>query len=549
MKAKEIKFGEDARGQILTGVEKLSNAVKVTLGPKGRNVVIDTDYGQPVMTKDGVSVASQIKLQDPFENMGAQMVKQVALKTSDMAGDGTTTATILAEAIYKNGLRAVENGANPMAIKRGIDKAIEIIIDNLRKNAKLVDSIDEIAQIGVISANGDKEIGKLLSEAMDKVGKDGTITVDRSKGIDTTVEFVEGLEFERGYLSPYFATNVETLEAVLENAYILLMESKLTTIQDILPLLKKIAKSKKPLLIVAEDVEGEALSTLVLNQMKGQLRVCAIKAPGFGDSRRQIMKDISILTGGTYFTEDLGIKLEDVELIQLGQAKKITVGRNTTTILDGNGIKEEIESRCRSIQSQIDKSDSDWEIKRDKERLAKLKGGVAVIRVGASTELELKEKEDRVDDALHATKAAAEEGIVPGGGLALIEATANIVNEYDKDSDEYIGWNIVVKSCTAPLMQLAKNAGKNPEMTVAEVLKMPNGVSYDIATDKTVNLIEAGIIDPAKVTISALQNAGSISGLLLTTECMITPIPDPEADRQEAAIAQALGSQGMGGMM
>jgi chaperonin GroEL len=544
MNSKELRFGDDARAQILAGVNKLSDAVKVTLGPRGRNVVIDNEYDSPTITKDGVSVAKQIKMEDPFENMGAQMVKRVAMRTSDMAGDGTTTATVLAEAIYKEGIRVISNGANPISVKRGIDKASEEISDELKKMSKKVDSVEEIAQIGVISANGDEEVGNLLSQAMDKVGKDGTITIGESKGIETTVEFVEGLQFQRGYLSPYFSTNPDTLEAVMDEPYLLLLQSKLTSIQDILPLLQKVASEKRPLLIVADEVEGEALATLVLNQMKGIINVCAIKAPGFGDSRDQIMKDISILTGGTYFTDDLGIKLENIELVQLGQAKTITVSKNLTTILDGKGVKQEIEARIRGIQTQLKEATNDWEVRRDSDRLAKLTGGVAIIKVGAGSELELREKIDRVDDALHATKAAADEGIVAGGGLALLNAIESLAKTYD-DTDESIGEHIVYKACEAPLKQLALNAGMNPEMTVAETKKMKDGEGYNIATGEVVNLIEQGIIDPAKVTRSALQNACSIAGMLLTTECMITDIPSDGPDMNEIMAANMAASQGM----
>lgn len=535
MNTKQLKFNDEARESILYGVSKLNDAVKVTLGPKGRNVVIDNEYGMPTITKDGVSVAKQIKLSDPFENMGAQMVKQVSMRTSDMAGDGTTTATVLAEEIYRRGLRVVSNGANPISVKRGMDKAAETIIEELKKNSRPVDSVDEITKVGVISANGDEEIGKILSSAMEKVGKDGTITIGESKGIETTIELVEGLQFERGYLSPYFSTNPETLECIMDDPYILLIQNKVQSIQDIINILQKVSKTGRPILIVAEEIEGEALSILVLNHMKGVIKCCAIKSPGFGDSRNQIMKDIAILTGGEYITDDLGIKLENVELLQLGQARRIIVTKNKSTIIEGKGNKLEINARINGIKKQISQSTSDWETRRDTERLAKLTGGVAIIKVGAATELELKEKLDRVDDALHATRAAVEEGIVAGGGLALIEASAGLSSEspYEIGTDEHMGWSIIIEACKSPLKQLASNAGMNPQLVVEKIKEFDKGVSYNIATGEVVNLIESGIIDPVKVTRSALQNACSIAGMLLTTECMITDIPKEGPDMNE----------------
>lgn len=535
MNTKQLKFNDEARESILYGVSKLNDAVKVTLGPKGRNVVIDNEYGMPTITKDGVSVAKQIKLSDPFENMGAQMVKQVSMRTSDMAGDGTTTATVLAEEIYRRGLRAISNGANPISVKRGMDKAAETIIEELKKNSRPVDSVDEITKVGVISANGDEEIGKILSSAMEKVGKDGTITIGESKGIETTIELVEGLQFERGYLSPYFSTNPETLECIMDDPYILLIQNKVQSIQDIINILQKVSKTGRPILIVAEEIEGEALSILVLNHMKGVIKCCAIKSPGFGDSRNQIMKDIAILTGGEYITDDLGIKLENVELLQLGQARRIIVTKNKSTIIEGKGNKLEINARINGIKKQISQSTSDWETRRDTERLAKLTGGVAIIKVGAATELELKEKLDRVDDALHATRAAVEEGIVAGGGLALIEASAGLSSEspYEIGTDEHMGWSIIIEACKSPLKQLASNAGMNPQLVVEKIKEFDKGVSYNIATGEVVNLIESGIIDPVKVTRSAIQNACSIAGMLLTTECMITDIPKEGPDMNE----------------
>jgi chaperonin GroEL len=528
MKIKELQFGDDARQSILNGVTKLNDAVKVTLGPKGRNVVIDNSYGFPTMTKDGVSVARIIKLEDKFENMGAQMVKQVAMRTADQAGDGTTTATILAEAILRRGNKAIFSGSNPIYLKRGIDQACSDISAKLIELAKDVSSPDEIAQVGTISSNGDEQIGKLLSDAIVKVGRDGTITIEESRTMETSIDVVEGIEFERGYLSPYFSTNADTLEAILENPYILQLQSKLTSVQDILPLLTKISKTARPLLIIADDVEGEALATIVLNQIRGKINVCAIKAPGFGDGKDQLMSDIAIVTDGTYITDDLGIKLENVELDQLGTAKKVIVTKDTTTIIDGDGSKEKIDQRINTIKAQLAEDTSEWISRRNRDRLAKLTGGIAIIKVGAPTELELREKMDRVDDALHATKAARDEGIIPGGGTALIQAIKELDDKSDDIDDVKIGYNIVLDVCSEPLMQLARNAGMDPGMTVSKTKELEFGHGFNIATGEIVNLMDVGIIDPVKVTRSAIINAGSIAGMLLTTECTVGECEDEQ---------------------
>lgn len=530
---KQLKFNDDARASILEGVTQLNDAVKVTLGPQGRNVVIDNEYGSPTITKDGVSVAKAITLEDPFENMGAQMVKRVAMKTSDNAGDGTTTATVLAEDIFRRGMKSVTAGYSPMLIKRGIDKATLEVIEELKKISKPVNSIEEIAQIGVISANGDEQIGELLAEAMDRVGATGTITLAESKGIETTIDFVEGLQFDRGYLSPYFATDPNTLNAELHSAYILLLDQKVSNINEILPILQKVQAAKKAILIIAEDIEGEALATMVLNQIRGKLNVCAIKAPGFGDNRKQVMYDIACVTGGTFLTEDLGLKVENLELEHLGTAKRITVTKSNTTIVEGGGTKEAIDGRITQLKSEIKTSKSDWEIARSKERLAKITGGVAVINIGASTELELREKADRVDDALHATRAASEEGIVPGGGYALLKAS-EVLDKERKNADgvhesispdEQIGRDIIYDACHSPLRQLAINAGLEPGILIEKAHANQNG--FDISTGEQCDLVDCGIIDPTKVTRCALQNAASIAGLLITTECMIADIPEP----------------------
>jgi chaperonin GroEL len=544
--AKQMKFDVDARDAMLKGVEKLSRAVKVTLGPKGRNVILDKKYGSPSVTKDGVSVAKEIELDDPFENMGAQMVREVASKTSDIAGDGTTTATVLAEAIYREGLKNVTAGANPMSLKRGIDKASEALVDALAKMSKKTKSTEELAQVGTISANGDTAIGKIIADAMAKVGEDGPITLEESKSMETSLEVKEGMLFDKGYLSPYFVTNAEAMEAELEDPYILLFEKKISNLQDMLPLLQSVAKSSKPLMIIAEDIEGEALATLVVNKLRGTLNVCAVKAPGFGDRRKAMMEDIAILTGGKFITEDLGIKLESVTLSDLGRAKRVTVSKDETVIVDGAGKKVDINARVDQIKRQIEETTSDYDREKLQERQAKLAGGVAVINIGAATESEMKEKKARVEDALHATRAAAKEGIVPGGGVALIRAQ-KALDSLKLEGDEAIGAQIVRKACEAPLRQLVDNAGIEGAIVVQEVKKAKGNNGYNVATGEYVDMIAAGIIDPTKVTRSALQNAASIAGLLLTTECMITDLPE----KNKPAMPDMGGGMGggMGGMM
>ena len=524
MPAKQLKFDTDARQKILIGVQKLSRAVKVTLGPKGRNVALDKKWGSPTVTKDGVTVAKEIELEDPFENMGAQMVREVASKTSDIAGDGTTTATVLAEAIYTEGLRNVTAGANPMDLKRGIDFAVVAAVEHLGKQAKAVKASSEIAQVATISANGDATIGEIIAEAMDKVGKDGTITVEEAKSIDTYMEVVEGMQFDKGYLSPYFVTDPEAMTCDLEDCYILLFEKKVSNLQELLPILQKISQSGKPFLIIAEDVEGEALATLVVNRLRGNLKAAAVKAPGFGDRRKAMLEDIAILTGGKFISEDLGIKLENLELDDLGMAKKITIDKESTVLVEGNGKKAAIKARIEQIKRSIAETTSDYDREKLQERLAKLAGGVAVLHVGAATETEMKEKKARVEDALHATRAAVEEGIVAGGGCALLKARAAI-DKLDLVGDQAIGAAIVAKACEAPLRQLVANAGEEGSIVVQEV---KGGKGYNVATGEFVDMVKAGIIDPKKVTRSALQHAASIAGLLLTTECMITDIPEPE---------------------
>ncbi len=541
--AKQIIFDSDARDAMLRGVEKLSNAVKVTLGPKGRNVILDKKFGSPAVTKDGVSVAKEIELEDAFENMGAQMVKEVASKTSDIAGDGTTTATVLAEAIYREGLKNVTAGANPMSLKRGIDKAVEALVADLKKLSKKIKTSEEVAQVGTISANGDDTIGSIIAEAMEKVGKDGTITVEEAKSIETSLDVVEGMQFDKGYLSPYFVTDANSMEAALEDPYILIFEKKISNLQDMLPLLQNVAKTSKPFMIIAEDIEGEALATLVVNKLRGTLNVCAVKAPGFGDRRKAMMEDIAILTGGKFITEDLGIKLENVELTDLGTAKRVTVGKDDTTIVEGGGKTSALKARIDQIRRQIDETSSDYDREKLQERLAKLAGGVAVINVGAATEAEMKEKKDRVDDALHATRAAVEEGIVPGGGVALIRVQ-KALEKLSLEGDEAVGASIVHHAVESPLRQLVENAGEEGAIVVQEVKKSKQANGYNVATGEYIDLIAAGIIDPTKVTRSALQHAASISGLLLTTECMITDIPEKEAP---APAHPDMG--GMGGMM
>jgi len=541
-KGKQLKYESEARQAILAGVEKLSRAVKVTLGPAGRNVILDKKFGSPTITKDGVTVAKEIDLPDAFENMGAQMVREVASKTSDIAGDGTTTATLLAEAIYREGLKNVTAGANPMSLKRGIDLATETVVDAIAKQAKKVKEHSEIAQVATISANGDKMIGDIIADAMDKVGKDGTITVEEAKTIETTLDVVEGMQFDKGYLSPYFVTNAESMDAILEDAYILIHEKKISNLQDLLPLLQTVAKGGKPLLIIAEDVEGEALATLVVNNLRRTLQCCAVKAPGFGDRRKAMLEDIAILTGGRCLTEDLGIKLENVKIDDLGRAKRITIDKDNTTIVEGGGKTSEIQGRVAQIKHQIEETTSDYDREKLQERLAKLAGGVAVINVGAATETEMKEKKARVEDALHATRAAVEEGVVPGGGVALLRAQSSL-DKVSASGDEAVGVQIVRACLESPLRQLVNNAGMEGALIVQEVKNGKGAYGYNVATGKYGDMIKEGVLDPAKVTRSALQNAASIAGLLLTTECMVTEIPS-----EEKPVPGGHGGGDMGGM-
>ncbi|HNZ17883.1 MAG TPA: chaperonin GroEL [Candidatus Hydrogenedentes bacterium] len=529
MAAKQLQFGEEARRGVLAGVTKLSKAVKSTLGPKGRNVVLDKKWGAPTVTKDGVTVAKEIELEDKYENMGAQMVKEVASKTSDVAGDGTTTATVLAEAIYREGLRNVTAGANPMALKRGIEKAVAVVVEQLAKQSKKVrGETDVIKNVAAISANSDFEIGNIIAEAMEKVGNDGTITVEEAKGIDTTLEIVEGMQFDKGYLSPYFVTDAEEMEAVLEDAYILIHEKKVSSLKDLLPLLEQIAKSGKPLLIIAEDVEGEALATLVVNKIRGTFQACAVKAPGFGDRRKAMLQDIAVLTGGLAITEDLGRNLESITLADLGRAKRVVVDKDNTTIVEGAGSSSEIMGRINLIRRQIEETTSDYDREKLQERLAKLAGGVAVISVGAATEIEMKEKKARVEDALHATRAAVEEGIVPGGGVALVRCIEAVEKMKLDDEDEATGVKIIVRALEEPLRQLAINAGDEGATVVQEVKSKKGAIGYNAETGVFEDLLKAGVIDPTKVTRTALQNASSVASLLLTTEVLIAEIPEPE---------------------
>ena len=546
--AKQIQFDETARQALLRGVEQIAKAVKSTLGPAGRNVVIDKKFGSPLITKDGVTVAKEIELEDTFENMGAQLVREVSSKTNDVAGDGTTTATVLAESIYREGLRNVTAGANPISLQRGSMKAADAVVEELKKISKPVDSSKEVAQVATVSANWDDEIGNIIAEAMDKVGKDGTITVEEAKGIETTLDVVEGMQFDKGYLSPYFVTNAETMEAVLENPYILIHEKKINNLKDFLPLLEKVAKSGRPFLVIAEDIEGEALATLVVNRLRGVLNICAVKAPGFGDRRKAMMEDIAILTGGKCITEDLGIKLENVGIEDLGQAKRVTVSKDETVIVEGAGKSADIEARISQIRHQIKDTTSDYDREKLQERLAKLAGGVAVIHVGAATETEMKEKKARVDDALHATRAAVEEGIVPGGGVALIRAQ-KAIDSLKLEGDEHTGAEIVYRAVEAPLRQLACNAGREGALIVAKVKGMKKAAEgYNVATDKYEDLLSAGVVDPTKVTRSALQNAASIAGLLLTTECVIADKPEKKGCGCGSGAPDMGGMGGMGGM-
>jgi len=528
MAAKQLIFDEQARQAILRGVSKLTKAVVATLGPKGRNVVIDKKFGSPTVTKDGVTVAKEIELEDAYENMGAQMVREVASKTSDIAGDGTTTATVLAEAIYREGLKFVTAGANPIGIQRGINKAVEAAVGHLDKISKKVKDKEEIKQVATVSANWDTTIGDIIADAMDKVGKDGTITVEEAKSIETTLEVVEGMQFDKGYLSPYFVTNAETMEAKMEEPYILIFEKKISNLKDMLPLLEKAARSGKPLLIIAEEVEGEALATLVVNKLRGTLNVCAVKSPGFGDRRKAMLEDIAVLTGGKFITEDLGIKLETVELADLGRAKTVVIDKENTTIVEGSGKNSDIQGRVNQIRRQIEETTSDYDREKLQERLAKLAGGVAVVNVGAATESEMKEKKMRVEDALHATRAAVEEGIVAGGGVALIRCIPAIEAVKGANEDEAIGISIVKRAVESPLRSLAANAGEEGSVIVDKVKKSKGNEGYNVATGAYEDLVKAGIVDPKKVTRSALQNAASIAGLLLTTECLITDLPEKD---------------------
>ena len=543
MAAKQLQFDEAARHALLRGVEKLARAVKATLGPSGRNVILDKKFGSPTITKDGVTVAKEIELECPYENMGAQLVREVASKTSDIAGDGTTTATVLAESIYKEGLKNVTAGANPTSLQRGINKAVEAIVAELARISKKVKDRTEIAQVATVSANWDVTIGEIIADAMDKVGKDGTITVEEAKSIETSLDVVEGMQFDKGYLSPYFVTNAEAMEVALDSAYILIYEKKVSNLKDLLPILEKVAKSGKPLLIIAEDVEGEALATLVVNKLRGTLQIAAVKAPGFGDRRKAMLEDIAVLTGGKCITEDLGIKLENIGLEDLGKAKRITVDKESTTIVEGGGKQSDITGRVGQIRRQIEETTSDYDREKLQERLAKLAGGVAVINVGAATETEMKEKKARVEDALHATRAAVEEGIVPGGGVALIRAQ-KALDGLKLEGDEEIGLQIVRRAIEAPLRQLADNAGQEGALIVSEVKKRKGNEGYNVATGEYVDLVKAGVVDPTKVTRSALQNAASISGLLLTTECVVTELPEKE----KAPSMPPGGMGGMGGM-
>jgi chaperonin GroEL len=547
--AKQVVHGEDSRAAILRGVNQLADAVKITLGPKGRNVVIDKKFGSPTITKDGVTVAKEIELKDALENMGAQMVREVASKTSDVAGDGTTTATVLAQAIFREGVKTVAAGANPMALKRGIDKAVERATEEIKRLSKPVKG-DAIAQVGTVSANGDANIGGIIAEAMNKVGKDGVITVEESKTMETALEVVEGMQFDRGYLSPYFVTDPERMEAVLDNPLILINEKKISSMKDLLPLLEQVAKMGKPMLIIAEDVEGEALATLVVNKLRGTLNIAAVKAPGFGDRRKAMLEDIAILTGGRVISEDLGIKLENVKLEDLGRAKKVTIDKDNTTLVEGAGKQSDIEGRVKTLRAQIEETTSDYDREKLQERLAKLVGGVAVIKVGAATETEMKEKKARVEDAMHATRAAVEEGIVPGGGVTLVRAAkalekflANKVGE--GDADEQIGVSIVKRALEEPLRQIVQNAGKEGAVIVERVRAEKNeSVGFNAQTEQFEDLVKAGVIDPAKVTRTALQNAASIAGLMLTTEAMVSELPD-----DDKAPAMPGGMGGMGGGM
>ena len=546
--AKDVKFSTDARDRMLRGVDILANAVKVTLGPKGRNVVMDKAFGAPRITKDGVTVAKDIELEDKFENMGAQMIKEVASKTADIAGDGTTTATVLAHSIVREGFKAVAAGMNPMDLKRGIDKAVTKIYENLAKQSKKVKTSEEIAQVGTISSNGSEDIGRIISEAMDKVGKEGVITVEEAKGLDTDLDVVEGMQFDRGYLSPYFITNAEKMMCEYENAYVLIHEKKLSSLQPLLPVLESVVQASRPLVIIAEDIEGEALATLVVNRLRGGLKVAAVKAPGFGDRRKAMLEDIAVLTKGQVISEDVGIKLENVTLDMLGEAKNIEITKEETTIIDGAGKKADINGRCEQIRSQIDETSSDYDREKLEERLAKLAGGVAVIRVGGATEVEVKEKKDRVDDALHATRAAVEEGIVPGGGVALLRSIKSLSKVEVENDDQQVGVDIIHRALSVPLKQIAINAGEDGGVVAGKVEETKTAtIGFDAQAGKYVDMVKAGIIDPTKVVRVALQDAASIAGLLITTEAMIADIPEKAAPPMGAP-GGGMGDMGMGGM-
>ncbi len=525
--SKMIAFDQEARDALRRGVSKLAQAVKVTLGPRGRNVILQKSFGSPTVTKDGVTVAKEIDLEDPYENMGARMVREVASKTSDVAGDGTTTATIMAEAIFNEGLRAVVSGVNPIQLKRGMDKAVGDITEKLKKMSIAIKSKEEMAQVGTVASNNDTEIGKLLAEAMDKVGKDGVITVDEGKSLATEVEWVEGMQFDRGYLSPYFVTNPQAMECVMEDAFVLIHEKKISSIKDLVPVLEAVVNSGKPLLIVAEDIDGEALATLVINRLRGSLKVCAVKAPGYGDRRKAMLEDIGILTGGDVLFESLGKKLENVQLTDLGRAKKIVIDKDNTTIIEGAGKSAEIKGRIDQLRREIEKVTSDYDREKLEERLAKLAGGVAKVNVGAATESEMKEKKARVEDALHATRAAVEEGILPGGGVALLRASSS-VKPGDLAQDELVGYNIILRACRAPLTQIANNAGQDGGVVCEKVSEMKNGMGYNAATDQYEDLVKAGVIDPTKVTRTALENASSVATLLLTSDALIAEKPKEE---------------------
>ncbi|MCW5773295.1 MAG: chaperonin GroEL [Rhodospirillaceae bacterium] len=548
MAAKDVKFSSDARSRMLRGVDILAEAVKVTLGPKGRNVVLDKAFGAPRITKDGVTVAKEIELSDKFENMGAQMVREVASKTNDLAGDGTTTATVLAQAIVKEGAKAVAAGMNPMDLKRGIDLAVEAVVEDLKKKSKKVTTNEEIAQVGTISANGEKEIGSMIAKAMEKVGNEGVITVEEAKSLDTELEVVEGMQFDRGYISPYFVTDADKMRVVLEDPYILVNEKKLSTLQPMLPILEAVVQAGKPLLLIAEDVEGEALATLVVNKLRGGLKVAAVKAPGFGDRRKAMLEDIAILTKGQVISEDLGIKLEGVTLDMLGRAKKVIIDKENTTIVDGAGNKKEIEARCNQIRQQIDETTSDYDREKLQERLAKLAGGVAVIRVGGATEVEVKERKDRVDDAMHATRAAVEEGVVPGGGVALLRAIKGLDKVKTDNDDQRVGVDIVRRALSWPAKQIAQNAGADGSVVVGKIIETADyAYGYDAQENNYKDLLKAGIIDPAKVVRCALQDASSVAGLLITTEAMVAEKPEKKAP-MGAPGGDMGGMGGMGGM-